>query len=120
MIVLLAGHACEIQLHLRSFYGLKDGQHEVYEWSRTLKVTAEIRPEHLFKGMQPEILELMIQLAAVDWHSTNLALVPLLHRAGKYAEARDLQVQVSTSLDNRVKFVDAIVQPESVSRQCWR
>lgn len=104
VIALVAEHACEIQLHLRSFYGLKAGQHEVYEWSRTLKVTAEIQADHLIRGLQSDVLELMIQLAAVDWKSTGVALAPLLYTAGRYAEAQDLQSQVSTNhQENRVK-----------------
>eukprot|EP00903_Cladosiphon_okamuranus_P010037 g9517.t3 len=101
VIAIVAGHACEIQLHLRSFYDLKAGQHEVYEWSRTLKVTAEIQAEHLFRGMQSDILELMIQLATVDWKSTGVALAPLLHTAGRYAEAHDLQSQIVASCARR-------------------
>lgn len=96
MNVVVAKHICEIQLHLRSFYCLKDGQHEVYQWSRTLGVTANMRAEHLFKDIEPGILELMIQLARKNWFSTGGALVSLLHEAGKYKKARNLQRQVST------------------------
>lgn len=96
MNVILVGHICEIQLHLRSFYGLMHGQHEVYEWSRTLMVTAEMRAEHLFKDMEAGTLTLMTQLATENWHSTGVALVPLLYTAGEYETAQTLQTQVST------------------------
>ncbi|CAN0439393.1 unnamed protein product, partial [Scytosiphon promiscuus] len=61
--VIAAGHICEIQLHLRPFYSLKYGLHEVYEWSRTLGVTVDMRAQHLFKDLEPGTLELMTRLS---------------------------------------------------------
>lgn len=86
---------CEIQLHIRSLYGLKDGQHEVYEWSRTLIITVNMRPEDLFKNMEPATLALMKQLVEEDWCSTGAVLPHLLHVAGEYGDAREILVQVS-------------------------
>ncbi|CAN0360355.1 unnamed protein product, partial [Ascophyllum nodosum] len=94
--VIVAEHICEIQLHLRSFYCLKDGQHEVYKWSRTLNVTAGMRPEHLFKNVESGTLQLMIRLAREDWRSTRRALSPLLHESGDYEGTRHLLRQEIT------------------------
>ncbi|CAN0514530.1 unnamed protein product, partial [Ectocarpus sp. 12 AP-2014] len=72
--VVLAEHVCEMQLHLRSFYDrLKDGQHKVYEWSRTLNVTVDMKAEHLFKNMDRKTLAIMTRLAGDDWQSTGSA-----------------------------------------------
>ena len=94
MYVIVAGHICEIQLHLRSFYSLKGGQHEVYNWSRTLNVTAGMKPEDLFKNLEPGTLKLMIRLARENWCSTGSALSHLLHESGDYEETRNLLRQV--------------------------
>ena len=96
MDVVVAEHICEIQLHLRSFYCLKDGQHEVYKWSRTLSVTADMRPEHLFENLESGTLQLMIQLAREDWCSTGCALHFLLYASGDYEQTRSLLRQVIT------------------------
>lgn len=93
--VIAAGHLCEIQLHLRTFYSLKDGQHEVYEWSRTLDITADMEPMHLFKNFESGTLQLMTQLSRENWCSTGLFLAPLLVESGQYEEARALLREVS-------------------------
>lgn len=95
MYVIVEEHICEVQLHLRSFYSLKDGQHEVYKWSRTLNVTADMTPEHLLKNMEPAVLQLMTRLAREDWFSTKFTLHSLLVASGDYKEAQELLLQVS-------------------------
>lgn len=94
MYVVLEQHLCEVQLHLSSFYGFKDDQHKVYEWSRTLAVTVEMEPKHLFQNTGPEILGEMIRLAQDDWCSTRLALPQLLGVAGRFKEAREIHLRV--------------------------
>ena len=69
--VVVNGHLCEIQLHLRSFYELKTGQPKVYEWARDLNVTKEMIPEDLFKNLSLGITEEMVRLAERDWHGTK-------------------------------------------------
>lgn len=101
MYVILEEHVCEIQLHLRSFYSVKKGQHEVYRWSRTLNVTADMEADQLFKDMEPGSLALMTQLATENWCSTGRALAPLLHVSGRYADARDLLLQVNMHSERR-------------------
>ena len=101
MHVIVAKHICEIQLHLRSFYGLKYGQHKVYEWSRTLNVTVDMRPEHLFENVESGTLQRMIQLARDDWFSTGSALASLLYQSGDYEGSRYLLRQVSTHFYRR-------------------
>ncbi|CAM9607409.1 unnamed protein product [Ectocarpus sp. 13 AM-2016] len=88
--VIVTGHICEIQLHLRSFYCLRGGQHEVYEWSRTLSVTADIAATHLSKNLESGTLQRMIELARGNWSSTRAALPSLLLESGKFEEAQDL------------------------------
>lgn len=90
LFVNLRQHICEIQLHLSSFYDMKDDQHVVYEWSRRLNVTVEMKAENLFQNMGPDILQQMIKLARVDWHSTGGALPFLLAAVGKYGESEQL------------------------------
>lgn len=94
--VVVERHLCEIQLHLSSFYILKDGQHQAYEWSRILPVTVDIDSTHLFRNVGPEILEEMIRLAQHDWRSTRYTLPALLYAAGRYSEARSMYLDVST------------------------
>lgn len=85
-----------MQLHLRPFYDrLKDGQHKVYEWSRTLNVTVDMKAEHLFKNMDRKTLAIMTRLAGDDWEATGSAVVPLLVQSGEFTQARELQRQVS-------------------------
>lgn len=86
--VIAAEHICEIQLHLRPFRCLLRGQHAVYEWSRTLSVTADMTPMHLFRNMEPGTLELMTQLSKENWQSTRLALPTLLVASGEYEDGR--------------------------------
>lgn len=93
--VLLENHACEVQLHFPSFYDLRDGQHKVYEWSRRLNVTVEMRPDHLFKDTSKAILARMISLARGDWCSTRETLPALLHAAGEYDQSAELLRRVS-------------------------
>ncbi|CAM9531494.1 unnamed protein product [Ectocarpus fasciculatus] len=85
----VSGHLCEIQLHLRSFFELKDGQHEVYEWARELKVSTEMDADHLFKMWSPGITEEMIRLAQQDWRRTRFYLPDLLADAGQYVQAQE-------------------------------
>ncbi|CAM9206684.1 unnamed protein product, partial [Sphacelaria rigidula] len=71
VFVNLRQHVCEIQLHLASFFSLKDDQHVVYEWARRLNVTVEMKAENLFQNMGPE--------------STGDALPFLKHARGDYS-----------------------------------
>lgn len=96
--VSVAEHVCEIQLHLRPFYRLKDGQHKVYEWSRELRVTADMRAEHLFKNLERGVLTVMIKHARQNWCSTGVALRSLLSQAGNSEEAGNIQRQVNREL----------------------
>lgn len=97
-------HVCEIQLHLRPFYQLKDGQHKVYDWSRELRVTADTRAEHLFENLERGVLAVMIQHAREDWYSTGVALRSLLGQAGESEEAGEIQRQVMNALSRAKAF----------------
>ncbi|CAN0348419.1 unnamed protein product [Pylaiella littoralis] len=77
-------HLCEVQLHLREFFTLKDGQHAVYEWARELNVTTEMRAEDLFKNLSPEVTKEMIHLAGEDWGGTGYCLPDLQLADGQY------------------------------------
>ncbi|CAM9423054.1 unnamed protein product [Sphacelaria rigidula] len=90
VFVSLRQHVCEIQLHLASFFSLKDEQHVVYEWARRLNVTVEMKAENLFQNMGPKILDQMVELARGNWQSTGDALPFLRHARGDYAEAEQL------------------------------
>lgn len=85
----VSGHLCEIQLHLRSFYKLKDGQHEVYEWARELKVSTEMDADHLFKMWSPGISEKMVCLAQRNWRRTRFYLPDILADAAQYVQAEE-------------------------------
>lgn len=100
--VIAAEHICEIQLHLRPFHSLTEGQHKVYEWSRALSVTTEMAPHHLFKNMEPGTLELMTRLSRENWCSTSCVLPFLLLESGEYEEARALLRKVSIIFEWRV------------------
>lgn len=95
LCVNLDGHICEIQLHLSSFFSLKDGQHTVCEWSRQLKVSNNMQPQHLFVGMRPDVRERMIELARMNWRSNSGALLSLLLEAGQYEECERIHREVS-------------------------
>lgn len=94
LAVVLSDHLCEIQLQLQSFYATKESQHNVYEWSRTLRVTEEMQPEHLFKHMDPNILAEMVDLAQRNWTSTLDTLPHLLCATGRFTDARKILVKV--------------------------
>ncbi|CAM9384613.1 unnamed protein product, partial [Ectocarpus sp. 13 AM-2016] len=83
------GHLCEIQLHLREFFELKDGQHTVYEWARELPVTTETDARYLFDDLSSETLEEMIRLAEVNWAGAEHVLPSLQLYTGKYVEAEE-------------------------------
>ncbi|CAM9252072.1 unnamed protein product [Ectocarpus sp. 8 AP-2014] len=85
----VSGHLCEIQLHLGSFFKLKDGQHEVYEWARELKVSTEMDADHLFKMWSPGITEEMVRLAQQNWRRTRFYLPDLLADAAQYVQAEE-------------------------------
>ena len=86
--VVVNGHLCEIQIQLESFYKLKSGQHDVYEWARELKVSTEMDADHLFKIWSPGVTEEMIRLADEEnWCRTRFYLPDLLADAGQYDEA---------------------------------
>ncbi|CAM9400423.1 unnamed protein product [Ectocarpus sp. 8 AP-2014] len=85
----VSGHLCEIQLHLGSFFKLKDGQHEVYEWARELKVSTEMDADHLFKMWSPGITEEMVRLAKTNWRRTRFYLPDLLADAAQYVQAEE-------------------------------
>lgn len=87
-------HLCEIQLHLREFFALKRGQHEVYVWARDLPVRTEMAANHLFKSLSPEVVNDMISLARQNWSGTGYYLPELLVAAGKYDEAEESLRQV--------------------------
>ncbi|CBJ26503.1 kinesin light chain-like protein [Ectocarpus siliculosus] len=85
----VSGHLCEIQLQLGSFFKLKDGQHEVYEWARELKVSTEMDADHLFKMWSPGITEEMVRLAQQNWRRTRFYLPDLLADAAQYVQAEE-------------------------------
>lgn len=82
-------HLCEIQLHLRDFYSLKDGQHEVYRWARELNVTTELSASYLLKNMSSEVMAEMICLARHNWRGTEDTLPYLQKAAGNFREAEE-------------------------------
>ena len=92
--VVVEGHVCEVQLHLRPFFWVKAGQHEVYEWARVLNVTIEMRPDDLFKNVSREVTEAMIDLAKKNWFGLRFITHQLLGRAGRYAEGREVLEEV--------------------------
>lgn len=94
LCITLENHICEIQLHISSFYSLKDYQHVVYEWSRGLNVAVEIKAENLFQKLGPGTLAQMIDLAQDNWQSTGDALYFLRRAAGEYGESERLLRQV--------------------------
>lgn len=104
VFVTLEDHICEIQLHLRSFHSLKDGQHTVYEWSRTLSVTEEMHPHDLFKNVGPDIFKRMLLLAQNDWNSTAGAVPELLLATGRHNDARTATLQVNKHVSGRVSY----------------
>ncbi|CAB1108962.1 unnamed protein product [Ectocarpus sp. CCAP 1310/34] len=85
----VSAHLCEIQLHLESFFELKDAQHEVYEWARELKVSTEMDADHLFKVWSPGITEEMVRLAQQNWGRTRFYLPDLLADAAQYVQAEE-------------------------------
>ncbi|CAM9415628.1 unnamed protein product, partial [Pylaiella littoralis] len=82
------GHLCEIQLHLRDLFSLKQGQHTVYEWARDLRVTAAMQSEYLFENLSSELTQEMIHLAGRNWHGTQDLLSMLLLNNGQFAQAQ--------------------------------
>lgn len=101
------GHLCEIQLQLGAFFSLKDGQHEVYRWSRELNVTTEMKAEHLFKNLSREVTKEMIRLAQRNWRGTEY-LLPSLHlNAGDYLQAQKVlnKVRLRVQLMPQLAFV---------------
>lgn len=83
------GHLCEIQLHLRDFFELKDGQHKVYQWARELPVTTEPDPRYLFDDLSGQVLEEMMKLSEANWAATEDVLPSLQMYTGKYLEAEE-------------------------------
>lgn len=82
-------HLCEIQLHLSDFYSLKDGQHEVYEWARELKVTTELSASYLLQNLSSEVMAEMIRLSQRNWRGTA-DILPSLHKAaGNFLQAQE-------------------------------
>ena len=92
--VVVEGHVCEVQLHLRPFYRVKADHQEVYEWARALNVTFEMRPDDLFKNVSREVTEAMIDLAKKNWFGLRFITHQLLVRAGRYAEGREVLEEV--------------------------
>lgn len=90
----IEGHVCEIQLQLRAFYDLKDGQHKVYEWARELNVTKEMRADDLFKTLSKDVTDKMITLAKEDWEQTRASLPFLITAAGDYEGAHNMLTEV--------------------------
>lgn len=82
------GHLCEIQLHLRDLFSLKQGQHTVYEWARDLRVTAAMQSGYLFENLSSELTQEMIRLAGRNWHGTQDLLSMLLLNNGQFAQAQ--------------------------------
>lgn len=80
----LNDHLCEIQLHLSKFVEETDGQHDVYEWARKLKVTQEMRPTHFFKNLSPEVTKEMVLLARNNWLGSGPWLLALQFDAGQF------------------------------------
>lgn len=93
----VSNHLCEIQLQLRDFFSLKAGQHEVYEWARTLKVTAEMTPELLLENMSRDILAEMIAVAGQNWYGTEHILPELHLSAGHFRQAQEILDEVTRS-----------------------
>lgn len=77
-------HLCEIQLQLRDFFTLKNGQHTVYTWAREFKVSTEILAQHLFENTSHDVLEEMLHLARQNWHGMRYCLPDLQVAAGQY------------------------------------
>lgn len=102
--IVVNGHLCEIQLHLGSFFKLKDGQHEVYEWARELKVSTEMDADHLFKMWSPGITEEMVRLAQQNWRRTRFYLPDLLADAAQYVQAEEGYKEVSFCVED----IDAV------------
>lgn len=91
----VSGHLCEIQLHLGSFFELKDGQHKVYEWARELEVSTEMDASHLFKMWSPGTTEEMVRLAEQNWCRTRFYLPDLLADSAQYGPAEEGYKEVS-------------------------
>lgn len=92
--VVVEEHICEMQLHLRSFYELKPGQHKVYEWARDLNVTVGISHRDLVKDLSPEIMQDMIDVVREVWGQRSELLLILLSDSGKWREARSMLNEV--------------------------
>lgn len=88
-------HLCEVQLHFKPFFSLKEGNHKIYEWARELQVRHRMDPQQLFKGMRSELLDEMIRLAQEDWSGLRrFALADLLTTARRHDEAGALLQEV--------------------------
>lgn len=98
-------HLCEIQLHLREFFLLKDGQHAVYEWARDLNVTAGMRAEDLFQHLSDKVGKEMVRLAEQNWCGTRQLLPRLQIAVGQYDLAEEGLKQVVRFGDRGVIFV---------------
>ncbi|CAM9100048.1 unnamed protein product, partial [Laminaria digitata] len=96
------GHLCEIQLQLRAFFSLKDGQHAAYRWARELKVTKEIMPYHLFENLSGEVTQEMIRLAQQNWRGTKDSLPCLYIAAGDYLHAQEILNKKVLSLGENI------------------
>ncbi|CAM9358505.1 unnamed protein product [Choristocarpus tenellus] len=98
------GHLCELQLHLRTFFDLKEGSHKVYEWARDLHVTHAMEPYHLFHHRNVEVTEKMVELAKEDWKGLRDALPATLHMSGRYSESVKEWRKVYTTTNERLKL----------------
>ncbi|CAM9444370.1 unnamed protein product [Choristocarpus tenellus] len=98
------GHLCEVQLHLKGFYDLKEESHKVYEWARELKVTHSMEASHLFRNWSNEVTEKMILLGKQNWNGLGDTLSATLHMVGRYNESVEEWKKVhQTKLDQLEK-----------------
>ncbi|CAB1120838.1 unnamed protein product [Ectocarpus sp. CCAP 1310/34] len=99
----LNDHLCEIQLHLSKFVEETHGQHDVYEWSRKLKVTQEMLPTHFFKNLSPEVTEEMVLLARSNWLGSRRWLLALQLDAGQFNLVEEPTRQALSMAEDCVK-----------------
>jgi tetratricopeptide (TPR) repeat protein len=106
------GHVCEIQIHLKKFFSLKNQRgHDLYDKIRVLKVAGALNAADFIVGLPPDFLESLDCILQMEYASAKMKEASKLKTALSQKEL-DL---VSNTISARINRVRNGAVPDPIS-----